>query len=472
MKVTILAIDGLEKNILDEYIEELPNFKKIYNEGLLYKVKSVFPADSVPAWNTIFSGKDPSEHGIVRGKDYLESYNDFQRKSTFSLEGNTFWDEISSMGYKCLVMNPFLAYPSWKINGVMVSGPSFVEGPTSVTPSNMKLDFPEAFGGYQALDRFSQLKKEMEIAYRDTKNLLNEFRSQVKLDKYDLSFLSFSTLDRIQHNTWRFFDKKDPLHKEDPYLSTLIFNTLKLFDVFIGEVLNEMNDCDRFLMISDHGFGQRPYKLLNLNEILRKNGFIKLNDNESSSTKKVEGFKTKIIDLLSKMHILDAVVSVARLFPFLSKYKKSDYLIDKQKSTCYVDELFNGKKPYCGLNFGDDIKNGDPLILEDAFLKVKEFLNSGAIPKPKWIKLNKELFKGKYSHHYPDICFELPADYGIEYNMFGEEQNESVTHYKISGGHLGAGVYGFYSKDSLVPEKIQSIQEFHNHVVNLFKSRS
>jgi len=88
--VTIIGIDGLDKNIIDRHIDSLPNFKKIGTEGILCPIESVFPADSVPAWTTIFTGLNPAEHGIIRGKDYVESVDDFGADHGFVLKGKTF----------------------------------------------------------------------------------------------------------------------------------------------------------------------------------------------------------------------------------------------------------------------------------------------------------------------------------------------------------------------------------------------
>ena len=111
MKNIIIGIDGLELNVINHYIDELPGFRHLLEKKSLHQVGSVFPADSVPAWNTIFTGLDPSVHGIVRGKDYVESVEEFDKNYNFELKGNTFWDELSNDGKKVLILNPYLAYP-------------------------------------------------------------------------------------------------------------------------------------------------------------------------------------------------------------------------------------------------------------------------------------------------------------------------------------------------------------------------
>ena len=110
------------------------------DRGTLAPLHSVFPADSIPAWITIYTGRSPDEHGVIQSIDYLK--RDF-RSFTVDLsafQGATFWDEASRRGKRVCVVNPFLAYPSWQVNGVMASGPVFVGGETSCSP-------PEALVG-------------------------------------------------------------------------------------------------------------------------------------------------------------------------------------------------------------------------------------------------------------------------------------------------------------------------------------
>jgi predicted AlkP superfamily phosphohydrolase/phosphomutase len=468
MKVTILGIDGLELNILEHHLADLPNFNRIKNNGVLKKVETIFPADSVPAWNTIFTGLNPAEHGVIRGKDFAENIDNFDDLYSFKLKGNTFWDKLSENKKKCLIINPYLAYPAWVINGIMESGPAFVEGPPTYYPSNIEVKYDNILGGYRSIDNISSLRKNIEDAYKDTENLWNEYIYQNNKDTFDLAFITFTTLDRIQHYTWRYYDQSDTLFEQNEYLSNIILKTLKLLDSFIGIEIDKMAEDDILLIISDHGFGQRPKKLVNMNEVFRQKGFLKLKNENTSLEKSKQKLRTSVIRYLSHARKLDLIKNILKIFPAVSKYKKLSYLIDKNESLCYVDEYFNGKKPYCGLNFGIKIKHANPGIQYEAFEKISDLLNSGIVPKPLWIKRNDEMYKGKFQDRLPDICFEFPSQYGIEYDLFGDIFTDSVTHYKISGGHLGPGTFGFYSPNKTC-NPISTILDFHNFTLNCFK---
>lgn len=469
MRVFIIGIDGLETSILDQYIDILPNFKKIQKNGVLEKVSSVFPADSVPAWITIYTGLNPAVHGIIRGKDYIESVDDFEKRNNFKLEGTAFWDKLGSLNQKCLVLNPYLAYPSWPINGTMISGPAFVEGKISKHPVDTECD-NSVYGGYKAIGRVSELQESMTGALNDIEKLWEEFYLHFNKDDSNLSFVLFTTLDRIQHYTWRFYDKNDPLFENNPSLSKFIPDALTLLDSRIGELMDKMTPEDHLIIISDHGFGPRPYKLINFNELLRQHGLLKLNmGRDSIEVKFKQRIRNITVKALSKLKVLDTVAFILRKTKYFSKYKKSDFLIDKVNSVCYIDEKFCGKKPYCGFNFGEIVKNSSKEEQSAVLEKLREIIHATPdIPDPKWMKFNYEVYKGQYSDRFPDICMEMPKEYGVEFDLFGQLLTESVTHFKISGGHYDAGTFGYYNTEGR-KAKISSLEEFHDLIVSLYK---
>ena len=447
--VTIIGIDGLDKNIIDRHIDSLPNFRKIGAEGVLCSVESVFPADSVPAWTTIFTGLNPAEHGIIRGKDYVESVDDFGSTHGFVLKGKTFWDHYSDRGLKCLVINPFLAYPAWRINGIMESGPAFIEGDHSIFPENADSLYPDVLGGYSAISSLAGLKAEMEKIFTDTDRLWKEFDYQLAKDQFDLAFVTFTTLDRLQHYTWRYYDRGDPLYEEDDYFSNCIPKLLKDFDDRIGSMIKRMSGEDIVILISDHGFSQRPFSLINLNEYLRKAGLLIFKkEYETASSRGIQILKTIVVSILSRLKLLDKIAAPLKRVKGIGKLKKSDFMIDKENSVCYTDDLFSGKKPYVGLKFGEKVKKADKPTKEAAFRQLVDTLNSGEIPKPVMIEKSEDFYHGEFQDRLPDVLVELPPENGIEFSFFGQVMEKSKTHFRISGGHFGSGTFGYFHKEN------------------------
>jgi predicted AlkP superfamily phosphohydrolase/phosphomutase len=72
MKVLILGIDALDRELLDRFATQLPNFARLRKVAQTLDVISTFPPDSDTAWATIMTGLNPAQHGIVKFVDPLE----------------------------------------------------------------------------------------------------------------------------------------------------------------------------------------------------------------------------------------------------------------------------------------------------------------------------------------------------------------------------------------------------------------
>ena len=133
-KLIIIGVDGLDPELITKWSKELPNISNLIETGSFSAINSVFPPDSIPAWASIYTVKDPSEHGIIDSINYLdkENFENINIDQT-ELTGKTFWDALSNRGKSVCIINPFICYPSWKVDGLMLSGPSLNEGDPSIT---------------------------------------------------------------------------------------------------------------------------------------------------------------------------------------------------------------------------------------------------------------------------------------------------------------------------------------------------
>ena len=66
-KLIILGIDGMDWDVIVRYKDKLPNLYGLMQKNNYPHLRSVFPADTTPAWSTIYTGHDPSEHPPAHG---------------------------------------------------------------------------------------------------------------------------------------------------------------------------------------------------------------------------------------------------------------------------------------------------------------------------------------------------------------------------------------------------------------------
>ena len=59
-KLIILGIDGMDWDVIVRYKDKLPNLYGLMQKNNYPHLRSVFPADTTPAWSTIYTGLDPA----------------------------------------------------------------------------------------------------------------------------------------------------------------------------------------------------------------------------------------------------------------------------------------------------------------------------------------------------------------------------------------------------------------------------
>lgn len=118
-KLIILGIDGMDWDVIDRYKKELPNLYGLMEQNNFPRLRSVFPADTTPAWSTIYTGLDPSEHGIINFVNVGAKTNTYKPLvfDDSAFRGRTFWDVLNQKGMSCAVILPMNIKEGWAING-------------------------------------------------------------------------------------------------------------------------------------------------------------------------------------------------------------------------------------------------------------------------------------------------------------------------------------------------------------------
>ncbi|MBI2842235.1 MAG: alkaline phosphatase family protein [Armatimonadetes bacterium] len=442
-RVVVLGMDGLDPDVLERMWADLPNFRRLRDAGTFRRIRSVYPPDSVPAWATIYTGLTPDEHGILDSIDYLDIKQKNLRCDTAGLRDNTFWDEAGRQGRKVCVINPFLAYPVWRVNGVMVNGPVFVSGELQSHPESILADYavPE-LGGIvdqptkRTLGVFAEKTKQL------TLDLLRFGKELFKAERPDMFFINFLALDRVQHSFWRYCDPQDPTYPgENPY-SGIVDQFYRLHDSIVGEFLDLIDDDTVLLILSDHGHGRRCTKALCVNELLRQRGLLKAKTSAGILDPKylLEKAKTAALRFLDRHDLQDLAFKVGRLIPGAKSLKKSTFVIDKGGSAAGVAR-FAGMNPYGGIDLPRDRFDGDDAAYSAAVDGLIADLNALQDPDTgkrivNWAMRREEMFIGKYANIYPEIIFQLDFDYGVSRSLFGPLVDINPTHRKVSGGHM------------------------------------
>ncbi|HJO14553.1 MAG TPA: alkaline phosphatase family protein [Candidatus Pacearchaeota archaeon] len=397
VKVFVLGIDGaFPEFVFGKWLDELPNIKKLMDNGTYAKLNSTVPPLSVTAWNSILTGKSPVNTGLfeyVQRKNF-ESY-DFNVITSLNLKEKQIWRVASDQGKKSIVCYALLTWPTKKFDGWMISdsllGPS-KDNLKSVYPPELQEELEREIGEVPPLDvaDFRNFDKQQTIdeVYKLTSKHVEAMKYLIKNKDWDFFFGLLPLSDRMNHTFWKYID---PGHREyDP--ESEFKDTLKDFYKFVdgklGELLELLDEDTKTIVLSDHGI-QRMHTRINLTDWLIDNDYMVLKEPINGKT----GFNFDMVDW-SKTKAFAIGAYEGQIFINL-KGKESQGIVEEEDYDSLVDELCEKM---------DEIKGDDGSELKNSFFK------------------KKNCFKGKYEKEAPDIIVYFDGmQYGCNNSIVGNE---------------------------------------------------
>jgi len=445
-KIVVIGIDGMDSMLLSQFIDELPNLKKLRENGYEIKSKSVFPPDSPTAWMSIYTGLNPAKHGGVFFKDPLNP-KEAGEHTSINIADKTFWDIISKSGGKVCVLFPHMGYPPWNVNGVIVGRTTetdLKEFDIKVTPEK------ELYKRYDLsqLKPLSSYPLNLNDLVNETKKLISkevEFGLKIFNDfDWDIFFIYFSSLDNIEHIFWMYCDEDDPEHPPDNPYKNVIRDMYKFYDKeVIGKFMDKIEKLKSgegsgisMIVLSDHGHAMRPVNIININEFLRQKGMLYSKiKNKVGKHYLIEKIKKQMANIISENRVVGKLASLfLKLFPGALKSYTSSSPIDFNKTIAYVSDPSGGIKAY---SYGGIKIVKDNISNNNDYEEIKDLLinHLSELKEIEWCNKREEIYGGQYINKYPDILFKLREGYGVGWNVNEGIYGRSYSHKLHSGNH-------------------------------------
>jgi predicted AlkP superfamily phosphohydrolase/phosphomutase len=326
---------------------------------------------------------------------------------------------------KPIVLWPLLAYPTWDINGLFI-GRSTIKDKISQSITKSIEDNPDSIINEKIITNLTHKRREHPWSKRkfqsyltDKVKLVNfEFDYALQLSKkYDSNFLFVysSICDTVQHHFWDECDVNSPFYNPESKYKNTIRDIYMLYDIQIKKILDQIDIKNtKLYILSDHGMQRRPTKIININELLRRNGFLFTQKNIKTTLKSKN--RKLILQIITKLELGDLAAKLLNLFPSLKKgYVKPD-IIDYSKTLAAVSDNSGIKSyPYGGITLNKKLIKSEEIDRNELIINIidllKEFSerNNNIILD---IKKREELGKGTYINSLPDIIFILRKEYG------------------------------------------------------------
>lgn len=465
-KLLMIGLDGATWGLIKPWISEgeLPTFQKLISEGVIAQLDSTIPSNTIPAWNSLSTGKNPGKLGLFSWLTKAKGKYEF--KPRFLYEKNVdVWDLLSNSGKRVLLANVPNIHVAFRTRGSVVAGFLHFGEEVLTYQKSLKNILDVVTGGYEVdvLDDIIQNYYQNLTAgnpYGDTlsdihsvkpheyvkgvERVMNKhskaFTFLLREKKWDFAFIVFTATDRVQHKAWG--DKET------------ILNIYRKLDAYVKEILEIPREEITVFVVSDHGFGPKR-RIFNVNEWLMKEGYLKLKKQRVRRT--IALSLIKMTALLEKMKMLGPVRHLARSFGLKEKaritadrtFRINPEGIDWASTIAFTSPGDCGQEIYLNLRGREEQGALDPqqyeAVRDEIILKLKN-LKDPETGKTVSAKVHKreEIYHGEYIEIAPDLVIEQNDEIqgvstSVGMGQIFSRASEDVGHHRIDGIFIAWG---------------------------------
>lgn len=277
----VLGLDCASPQLVFEaFRPELKTLSSLMDNGTWGIMRSSLPCITVPAWASMFSGRDAGELGVYGFRNRADySYNALTTATSDAVRYPRVWDVLSAHDKPSLVANVPQTTPIKPLKGAMLgdfSTPSLESN--FAYPPLLKAEVLKHFpsyrfdvGNFRTTDKADLLQRIYDLTdvqYRAFEHLLTT---------RDWSFAVHVNMgvDRIHHGFWRYHDPQHRLHEAGHPFSDAIRAYYRFVDAWVGRLLAHVGDETSVLVVSDHGV-KRMDGAIAINDWLWRAGWLTL----------------------------------------------------------------------------------------------------------------------------------------------------------------------------------------------------
>ena len=296
-RVVVIGWDSAPTDLLtDQWLEQMPNLRRLVNQGIAGPMRSSDPPVTVPAWTSMVTSQNPGRLGFYGFRNRkLGEYDGMWIATNAAVKVPRMWDILGEQGRRCALLNVPQTYPVEPVNGVLVS--SFLTPSTDseyTYPSQLKSEIERAADGYMIdCDNFRTDDKEwlLEQIYEITDKRFAVAKYLLGRERWDLFMMVYMGPDRIQHGFWKYHDPQHRKFQPGNRFQNALRDYYKHLDEQLGTLANMAGDDAAIMVVSDHG-AKRMEGSFNVNDWLVQQGLLILKTPLDTATK----FSTDLVD--------------------------------------------------------------------------------------------------------------------------------------------------------------------------------
>lgn len=285
-KVLVIGMDCASPKLLfEEFIDDLPNVRRLMSRGVYGKLRTIIPPITIPAWLSMVTGKDAGRlgfYGFRHRKD--NSYTDIWLTFRHNVKDKAIWHILGDRDLRSTVIGVPPSFPVGSINGNMIS--CFMTPDTNrqyTYPPELKKEIEDVVGEYifDVVFRTEEKAGLLEEIFEMTRKRFEVIRHLMQSKEWDFLMFVEIGLDRLQHGFWKYYDTTHHLHVPGSEFQSAIRDYYKHLDDEIGTLLSIIDDNTVVMIVSDHG-AKAMKGCFCVNEWLLQEGYLKLNKKPDS----------------------------------------------------------------------------------------------------------------------------------------------------------------------------------------------
>jgi predicted AlkP superfamily phosphohydrolase/phosphomutase len=299
-KIFIISLDGATFDVLNPLISQgyMPNIGGLMSRSVAAELESIIPPVTAPAWTSFMTGKHPNKHGIFDFAQFSPEHYNWSINNAQNIRSKTLWQILSEKDKRVVVLNLPYTYPTYQVNGVLVSGwdAPFTEASFSY-PASVSADILRTFPDYKdnlwiselqplrADSQFDTLVRKLKAGVAQQTHIASDL---LKREPWDVFMVHFQQTDWIQHKLWTYIEQGcvDPKDHSSKVEETR--NCYRYFDEQVSVLLKQIESVQPItILLSDHGFG-RLMGNLNPNCYLKEWGYLSVLSEPSDKLKGVK----------------------------------------------------------------------------------------------------------------------------------------------------------------------------------------